>query len=346
MKKLPRLLVLTAAVGVVFAGHIAPASAQFLAHSDGGATDAVQSFGTVPNSGGSETFGSTPKQTLGGSSSDQSSMGDVPQGTQTFGDVPQQKPPVSTTPKISSGVDSQATTTTSTSTTTSTTPVPVCPSLPAARVSSFNYTINGVSNLPTMASVTSGGVLSVQFTVAPGCTNVEVSIVTYDSPSGTFNRNTAGQQVVFDQATGMFDAGVHTLAVDVPQCFFQVDFVRGPVIVKLGPAGSSNFYGDQGRLIEAKSGGQACTTTTTTQPPTVQQVTTTTSTTLPTQVLGEQIVKGAPAEPQVEHAQLARTGSDSGSLVMLGMALFVVGAFLNELASGYRRRESGRHFRI
>lgn len=32
--------------------------------------------------------------------------------------------------------------------------------------------------------------------------------------------------------------------------FFQIDFVRGPVLATLGPAGSNNFYGVQGRLID------------------------------------------------------------------------------------------------
>jgi LPXTG-motif cell wall-anchored protein len=57
--------------------------------------------------------------------------------------------------------------------------------------------------------------------------------------------------------------------VNVPSCFFQVDFVKGKPIMHLGPAGSSNFYSDQGRLLAAVNGGmKSCSTGTTVVPPT------------------------------------------------------------------------------
>lgn len=74
-------------------------------------------------------------------------------------------------------------------------------------------------------------------------------------PAATFSADTANQQTVFDTATATLAAGAHTLSVDVPNCFFQVDFVLGSPISTLGPAGSSNFYGAQGRLISAMNGG-------------------------------------------------------------------------------------------
>jgi hypothetical protein len=46
----------------------------------------------------------------------------------------------------------------------------------------------------------------------------------------------------------------------MPSCYYQVDFVYGDVITKFGPAGSSNFYSAQGRLIKARNGGtSSCT---------------------------------------------------------------------------------------
>ncbi len=92
------------------------------------------------------------------------------------------------------------------------------------------------------------------FTVPASC-SVEVSLVSYQAPSSSFDAKTASQQTVFDSKDATFSAGAHSLAVDVPPCYFQVDFVRGAVIQHLGPDGSNNFYGAQGRLISAANGG-------------------------------------------------------------------------------------------
>jgi hypothetical protein len=43
--------------------------------------------------------------------------------------------------------------------------------------------------------------------------------------------------------------------VQVPNCYFQIDFVCGPVIDRLGPVGSNIFYTPQGRLISADNDG-------------------------------------------------------------------------------------------
>ncbi|MDQ6859247.1 MAG: LPXTG cell wall anchor domain-containing protein [Chloroflexota bacterium] len=108
-----------------------------------------------------------------------------------------------------------------------------------------------------------GGTASVTFTMSNGCTGKELSLVSYSAPSATFSRDTAGQQVVFDSKTGMYTNGTFTLSVNVPSCFYQVDFVWGAVIAHLGPAGSTNFYGDQGQQIAGVNGGTtACTATT------------------------------------------------------------------------------------
>lgn len=108
-------------------------------------------------------------------------------------------------------------------------------------------------------NVVEGSTVTVTFTVAEGCT-VPASLVAYQAPAPTFDATTADQQVVFDSDTGTFGPGQHTMTVTVPGCYFQVDFVRGAVIEQLGPAGSDNFYGVQGRLIDADNGGtQSCT---------------------------------------------------------------------------------------
>ncbi|MDQ6856024.1 MAG: hypothetical protein M3Z57_02995 [Candidatus Dormibacteraeota bacterium] len=92
------------------------------------------------------------------------------------------------------------------------------------------------------------------FTVPANC-SVEVSLVSYQAPSSSFDSKTASQQTVFDSKDVTFSAGGHSLAVNVPACYFQVDFVRGAVIQHLGPDGSNNFYSAQGRLISASNGG-------------------------------------------------------------------------------------------
>jgi Ca2+-binding RTX toxin-like protein len=60
---------------------------------------------------------------------------------------------------------------------------------------------------------------------------------------------------VYDAETGFFLPGNHSMAVVVPGSYFQIDFVCGDVIDKLGPAGSNIFYTPQGRLISADNDG-------------------------------------------------------------------------------------------
>jgi len=104
----------------------------------------------------------------------------------------------------------------------------------------------------------------VSFTVAAGCSNIKLSLVSYKAPGPAFDEKTADQQTVHDSKTVLLGAGNHTLTVAVPNCYYQVDFVYGDVIAKLGPAGSSNFY-SAGRLTKARNGG----TGSCTPPPTV-----------------------------------------------------------------------------
>jgi hypothetical protein len=80
--------------------------------------------------------------------------------------------------------------------------------------------------------------------------------VSYVTPEPYFNAATASQQVVFDSATGTFSTGgPFYLTVDVPDSYFQIDFVCGPYINQLGPEGSNIFYTPQGRLFDADNGG-------------------------------------------------------------------------------------------
>jgi len=142
------------------------------------------------------------------------------------------------------------------------------------------YTVN--SNNSTGASVT------VHFNVTSGCTPQKISLVAYTAPGSTFDRNTAYLQAVYnsssyDSSISQFTTGWHSLSVIVPACFYQVDLVSGDVIQHLGPAHSTNFYGDQGRLIAHANGGSfACPVVTDTPTNTPTKTPTNTPTKTPT----------------------------------------------------------------
>lgn len=105
--------------------------------------------------------------------------------------------------------------------------------------------------------VREGDKVEVVFTVAAGCEDTQVSLVSYSAPGPNFSAETANQQRVFEAETGVFGPGEHSLEVNVPGCFFQIDFVRGRPLMRLGPGNSNNFYGDRG--IDADNGGSgAC----------------------------------------------------------------------------------------
>ena len=129
--------------------------------------------------------------------------------------------------------------------------------------------------------VVSGATASVNFTVAAGCQNIELSLVSYKAPSATFDEQTADQQQLFDSKTQTYSAGQYSLTVAFPGCYFQVDFVYGTPITKLGPAGTNNFYGKQGRLIAASNGGTSSCAPPTAPPPTTPPPTTPPPTTPP-----------------------------------------------------------------
>ncbi len=100
----------------------------------------------------------------------------------------------------------------------------------------------------------------VEFTIAPGCYDVTLSLVSYMAPNANFSRETASQQVLYGATTGVFSSdsptfGKFKIEVPVPSCYWQLNFVFGQPIANLGPAASSNFYQDQGRLIAGSEGG-------------------------------------------------------------------------------------------
>ncbi len=72
-----------------------------------------------------------------------------------------------------------------------------------------------------------GGLATATFTVSPACETADVSLVTYKAPAAT----RAYPQTLFDRVTQRFSGGDSgSLTIAVPDCWFQVDLVTGPVI--------------------------------------------------------------------------------------------------------------------
>ena len=101
-----------------------------------------------------------------------------------------------------------------------------------------------------------GGLSTATFTIPAGCV-VKVSLVSYTAPAPVFTWDNAAQQVVFDQLTENLGAGVHTMSVQTPDCYYQLDLVEGEVIPSFGPYATdpNNFYTPQGRLAASANGG-------------------------------------------------------------------------------------------
>ena len=125
-------------------------------------------------------------------------------------------------------------------------------------VTCWTYEINGCTKVSDISGqLHQGDVVKVTFTLPQPET---ISFVSYTAPDSYFNANDASQQKIFDQDIGTFtQAGTYSLTIVVPACDYQVDFVCGLPIDKLGPAGSNIFYTAQGRLHDSDNGGTNCT---------------------------------------------------------------------------------------
>jgi sarcosine oxidase gamma subunit len=100
-----------------------------------------------------------------------------------------------------------------------------------------------------------GETVTVTFTVPSGSAAMQYSLASYNAPDSFFNASDASQQTIFQDATGTFGPGTHTLTVTLPSNYYQVDFVCGAALTQLGPAGSNIFYSAQNRLISADNAG-------------------------------------------------------------------------------------------
>lgn len=108
--------------------------------------------------------------------------------------------------------------------------------------------------------VVQGGTATATFSVAQGCHNIEISLASYKTDAPTFTL----PQTLIDSHDSTYDAGgPYTETVQVNPCYYQVDFVTGPVIVDLT---QNHLYNDL--KLAWQNGGTACQSHTQQQPQT------------------------------------------------------------------------------
>lgn len=90
------------------------------------------------------------------------------------------------------------------------------------------------------------GKATVSFTVE-GCAR-ELSLVSYKAPGPTWDPSTGAQQQYFQSVTDTLGPGSYQWSVDIPNCYYQADFVYGTPIMQGSPEYSVN-------LIRSLNGG-------------------------------------------------------------------------------------------
>ena len=123
-------------------------------------------------------------------------------------------------------------------------------------LSNVVYVINGTTAVSDLRGSThEGDTIQVSFTVVAGAQPRRFTLVSYTAAGSTFDPATASQQRIFDADSGVFAPGSYTLTVSNPHSYYQVDFVGGSAIDRLGPANSNIFYAAQNRLFSADNAG-------------------------------------------------------------------------------------------
>lgn len=128
-----------------------------------------------------------------------------------------------------------------------------------AALSNIKYYVGGNTFTNLQTAVAQGKPIKVCLTVAPSQGNSTYSFVSYKAPYPFFVRAEAHKQVLFDYETIVVgpQGGTFCMEIAVPDCYFQVDLVKGCIIVQFGPANTNpnNFYGRQNRLLSGAEGG-------------------------------------------------------------------------------------------
>ncbi len=130
-------------------------------------------------------------------------------------------------------------------------------------VTRVSFTVTDASGTHTYGNLRgntkAGDTVTAHFTVAHGA-NVTLSLVAYTTSPPANPRAVgpyANNPVLTTVATDTFGPGQHTLSIQMPNNFYQVDFVVGAPITNLSPAPSDLNYTAQDRLLSQDIGGQA-----------------------------------------------------------------------------------------
>jgi hypothetical protein len=137
----------------------------------------------------------------------------------------------------------------------------------AASIKPTSYTL-GIAPLTRTVADMTGNVnqndtVTASVTINAYCTNgVDVSLVTYNAPSATWDPNTANSQQVYAIAgnkTVHLGPGPHpnALQVQVPPGCFQIDLIQGAPISQFDPPHGIT-YSAQKRLVDADNGDPGC----------------------------------------------------------------------------------------
>jgi hypothetical protein len=90
--------------------------------------------------------------------------------------------------------------------------------------------------------------------VGDGCNNFPVTMIAWEAPNGTDGRPYS-QQKMFAYKRGTFDKGRHSMSIELPQCYFQVDTVTGTSLV--GEEGGAYHYNER-QVAFMHGGTKAC----------------------------------------------------------------------------------------
>ena len=140
--------------------------------------------------------------------------------------------------------------------------------IPTCAPTNVCYTIKTPSGCTTTVSTLAGNTapgdtVTVNFTVPSGM-NDTLTLVSYYAQSTSFTSSNGYQQLIYQQASGNFAPGTHSLTVKIPNSYYQIDFVCGLAIDQLEPDQNNNAYGPdsgeilyhaEGRYIDSDSGG-------------------------------------------------------------------------------------------
>jgi hypothetical protein len=131
-------------------------------------------------------------------------------------------------------------------------------------VRNVTYTITGANGrtrkvCDLRGNTHAGDTVAVTFTVSGLAKGAKalVTLVTYSLPTAGVQTSTASQLAIYQQDSELLGNGRYTLTIKVPQNPYQIYFVKGAVIDRIGTPGSRISYWAQDRLIDGDYTGAA-----------------------------------------------------------------------------------------